>query len=618
MPERFRHPNKLVDAWRPFTGARDPENPGSVFARAIGRLRPGLSLQNAQRQLDEVSAGLEREMPRPQGWGIRLKPLAQFPAEAGNVQTSLYILLSAVGSVLLLACANVINMLLARSVVRQRELVIRSAIGASRWRLVRQAVVESGVLAIAGGSIATLTAIWAAPLLGLSLPRQFQGLFSVNDVSVDARALGFALAASMLAALVCGLVPAVRASQPQRLALVGASGSAAVPRRRLRTMLAAAEMALTLVLLVGVSLLVRSFIQHLRVNPGFDTAGLVVVDVNLPRSSYPSRSQQNVFYEELVAMARQLPGVRAATAAIGVPPSGGFAGWFEAEAVPVQGLPPMAAIAYVEADYFETLGIPLFAGRHFGPEDGPSSPRVAIISRAAARRFWPGGSALGQRIRTSPSGPWTMVVGEVGEVVMRDYASGLERFEVYQPLAQEVAPARSLVLRTSGDSRAALKVIVSRILEGGTPRRIRRISTVEETYGDLLDAPRFFAAIMGLFTVLALVLAAVGLYGVLAFSVSHRTQEIGIRMALGAAPSQVRRMVLGEAAISLTVGVAAGLIVAWWLTSFLKTLLYGITPHDPSALAGACLILVVVALAASYLPARRASKIDPAVALRSE
>jgi putative ABC transport system permease protein len=618
LPELFRYPNKLVDAWKPFTGARDPEDPGSVYAQAIGRLRPGLSIQNAQRQLDQVSARLNREMPRPEGWGAWIKPLAEPLGGTGNARTALYILLSAVGFVLLLACANVINMLLARSVVRQRELAIRSAIGASRWRLIRQVVVESGVLAIAGGSIATLAALWATPLLGLSLPENLRWLFQAQDASVDARVLGFALAVSTFAALACGLVPAARASRSQQVALLGGSGSAAAPRRRLRTTLAAAELALTLALLAGVSLLVRSFIQHARVNPGFDTAGLVVVDVNLPRSSFPARGQQNVFYDELLTMARQLPGVRAATMAIGVPPSGGFTGRFEAEDVPVQGVPPFASIAFVEPDYFETLGIPVFAGRRFGPEDGPSSPPVAIISRAAGRRFWPGQSAIGRRIRISPGGPWTTVVGEVGDVVMRDYASGFERFEVYQPLSQQVAPARSVVLRMSGDSRAALKVILSRILEGGTPRRLRRIGTVEEEYSDLLDTPRFFALIMGFFAVMAVVLAAVGLYGVLAYSVSHRTREIGVRMALGAAPSQVRRMVLGEAAISLIVGGTAGLIVAWWLTTFLKTLLYGITPHDPWAFAGACLMLVVVALAASYLPARRASKVDPAVALRSE
>ncbi|PYV08178.1 MAG: hypothetical protein DMG07_26550 [Acidobacteria bacterium] len=431
--------------------------------------------------------------------------------------------------------------------------------------------------------------------------------------------LAFAFAAALVAGVLSGLAPALRASRASVVEALGGTTPVVgrtLGHRRLASVFQAVQVGLTVVLLAGTGLMVNSFVRMMRSDPGFDVEKLVYFELSLSPKAYPGKAEQDAFFDQLVEGARVLPGVRAA--AVGTPPPVGSGGTFVPEGGETASeRPPLLTLHYVESGYFGVTGILLKAGRGFGPEDSPAGPPVAVIDEAAARRFWPGQGALGRRFRYSPYVPWITVVGVAGHVKTQDFASDAGSAAAYLPLTQEKsAPYRCLLVRTAGNPSPVLASVRAQIRALDPRQAVTRAGAVADLYDEPLVAPRFVLVLMSLFAVLALVTAAVGLYALLSYSVNQRRQEIGIRMALGADPAQVRRLVVRDALAPVAAGLASGIIGALWLTRFIGSLLYQVRPHDPATYAAVVLVLLGVAAIAAFIPARRATRVAPLEALR--
>ena len=643
-PPGFRHPGQSlqtdVEVWAPsgWSAApfRLPIPRGAYFFRgALARLKPGVTVGAAQRRLDALAESFRKEYPNDyrasDGWTPRVVPLQQ--DVVGATRPALVVLLAAVGFVLLIACANVANLLLARASARRREIAVRQALGAGRARLVRQLLTESLALSLAGGVVGLALAAWGVEALVRLAPANLPRL---TEIRVDVTVLLFTLGAALVTGVLFGLVPALQTAGGEMSASLkdSARGTSSGGGRRLRSVLVVAEFALALVLLTGAALLLRTLERLHRVDPGFRPHGLVTASMWLPQPNLPETGRyfknaaQVVLYRRILERVRAIPGVQAADGATRVP----FGGFPNMNPFVVEGRDPergglgTAEFASASAGYFGTMAIPLKRGRAFDTRDVETAAPVAVVSESFAKRFFPGEDAIGKRIAlgrgnaaaNGGNGPrWTEIVGVVGDV--KSSALDLEeRPAVYRPLEQAANLAFTLVIRTRLAAGPLAAAVESEIHSIDNELPLYAVRTMDEAMGRTLAQRRFAMRLLGLFAAAALLLSAVGISGVIAYSVSQRTQEIGIRMALGARPLDVRRMLLGEGARLAGLGVVIGLAGAFLLTRLMASLLYGVGPRDPLTFFVVPGVLAAVALAATDLPARRASRVDPIRALRGD
>jgi putative ABC transport system permease protein len=611
-----------VDIWAPFQtdttlGRRND------FLQVIGRLAPGATAETAEVELATIARRLEAEYPASNaGWGVELIGLHE--RIVGEIQPALLVFLGAVALVLLIACANVANLMLVRVAARERELTIRAALGASRRRLVRQLLTESVLLALAGGVLGLGLAVWGVSALRALDPGTLPRL---DAVRLDARALAFALVLSVGTGLLFGVVPAVRARRFDLrggLAEGGRALSGARSAARTRSALVLAEVALASVLLVGAALLLRSFVGLTRVDPGVSVDGILTARVTLPRSRYDDPARQVAFADALLDRARALPGVASAALGSAAPVDDAVPYWAIALAGVEQPPPDVVQDAVVyraSPEYFHTFGLPLIRGRLFEASDRTDRTPVAIVSQGLARRYWPGGDPVGSRLTfgdpTDSATSWMTVVGVVGDV-RQDGAVSPAYPQIYVPFAQLSNRSVVVALRT-GRNPLALAAPLKQALAGVDPSlALSQVTTMEQRVASTLARPRVNALLLAGFAATALVLAALGIYGVIAYSVVQRTRELGIRVALGASADAVLGMVMRQGLTPVMIGLAIGLGVAAAGSRVLRSLLYGVTATDLATYGAVAAFLTAVAAAASYVPARRAARSDPVQALRAE
>ena len=628
MPAGFGFPNE-ADVWIPLTLADDAHN---ATLQVVARLKPGVSIERARSEI----ALIGQRRPRRAGdweWNITLVSLNQ--AVASDVRTPLLVLFAAVGLVLLIACANVANLFLARATTRQREIAIRRALGASRTRVIRQMLTESVTMAVIGGAVGVLPAALGQSFVARAaslLPRSLGSpsvAAHVASAGIDGWVLGFTLAISVLTAVLFGLTPAIEASRAElnhSLKEAGRISATGRGRRYLQDGIVLTEVALALILLVGAGLLVRSFLHLMNVDPGFSPQNVLTLNISLPESRYSSALPMIAFEQQALERLSALPGVKSAGGVFGLPlGDGAIAGDFivEGQAAPAPGTQPfIAAKKVIGGDYFKAIGIPLLKGRYFDKHDSETAPHVVIVSQNLARHFWPRGDAIGKRLKPGFfNDAWCTVVGIVGDT--KQYSLGeTPSPSMYLPYAQAPAPFLmqdfTLVLRTASDP-ISLVAAARRAVQAVDPDMpVFDVATMEQLVYRSASEPRFNTALLGIFAALALVLAAVGIYGVMSYAVMQRTHEIGLRMALGAQASDVLHQVLRQGMLLAAGGIAVGMAGAWVVTRFLASLLFGVRPTDPITFALVPPILATVALVACLVPARRATKVDPMVALRYE
>jgi putative ABC transport system permease protein len=626
MPPKFKFPYGKFQLWVPLAHAPLNEMKRPSRFTAVARLRADVSLTAAQSRLDLIASQLNTAKPDPQGWGAKLQALDAKRVNRGP-RRALLVLLGAVGFVLLLACANAANLLLSRVTARQGEIAIRLALGAGRGRLLRQLLTESMLLALLAGAVGVLLAWWGVDLLTQLVPDELTFL-SVNEISLDRRVLLFTLGLSLLTGVGFGLLPALKSTRADlQQALKGASRAATADRaqHRLRRTLVIAEIALSLVLLIGAGLMMRTFLRLSSVPPGFDPHNLIAAALSLPPQRYQTLAQEEDFFAQLKARLLTRPDIAAVTVALGVPPQGGGIS-FNLD-VEVEGRTPepfdakqVLPSSQVDPDYFQTLRIPLLRGRSFGPEDTPNAPPVIIINEEMARHYWPNQSPVGQRLRFNKTGKWFMVIGVTGDVNLGKPGMGYSKMEVYYPWSQETrrGSQRTLIVRTASDASKLIPAVKNSIWALDKDQPIYQINRVESLLSDALAEPRFYLSLFSVFAGATLLLVSLGIYGVMSYLVSQRRHEIGIRIALGAQPRDVLRLVLGDGLWLIVTGLGCGVLTALALGRWLKNLLYEQSATDPLTYVLIALLLAGVALLACYLPARRATRVDPLIALRYE
>ncbi|MGH9401661.1 MAG: ABC transporter permease [Terriglobia bacterium] len=627
MPSSFQLPNLAPDLWTPL--ALTPAQLDPVRERdhqwlsMAARLRPGVTVAQAQTAMNGMARRLMREYPNdfPPHIGYGIKVVQLLPDLIGSTGKFLFVLLAAVGFVLLIACANVANLMLARASARSREMAVRAALGASRLRIVRQLLTESVLLAVAGGALGLWLAVWGVDLLRRIGPANVPRL---GQAGINGWVLIFTAAIALATGILFGLAPALQASQTslhESLKEGGRSTSEGVARQRVRSLLVIGEVALTLVLLVGGVLMIKSFVRLLDVNPGFDPHHVLTMQITLSDTQYAKPPQTAAFYHALLERVSRLPGVKAA-GAVDVLPFNNFgnSGSFFIEGEPAgQGvILPHADTRRVMPGLFSALRIPLRRGRFFTDADTASAPRVALIDDVLAKEYWPKQDPIGHRLAMASSSPeWYTVVGIVGNVRNRGF-SAPRKGVLYFPLAQRPKFHMSLVVRTASDPMALAGAVRQAVRSIDKQEPVYDVKTMEEYVSESVSNQRLSVFLLAVFAGLALILASVGIYGVISFSVSQRTHEIGIRMALGARQGDILRLVVGQGAILALAGVGVGIVAALGLTRLMASLLFGVRPNDAGTFVGVALVLIAVALLATYIPARRATKVDPLVALRYE
>ena len=600
----------------------------------LARLKPDVSLARAQAEMDVISDRLAKHYPEfNHGVGAEVKPLHDFAVQ--NVRQSLLVLVAAVGFVLLIACANVANLLLARAVGRQREIAIRSAIGASRLRIAGQLLMESVVLSVAGGGVGLLLAFWTVPLLTLLAGANSPG---AGTITIDPAALAFTIGVSIATGLLFGLAPALQTTRVDVSSAINEGGrgaAAGAGHHRLRSLLVVAEMALATVLLVGAGLLTKSLLRLQDVSTGFNAAGVLVADAPLSPVKYATAAQRNALVDRLRERLRALPGVALAEVATAPPFSGnGSTIHFNIAGRPPKGPEEYITTGYraVGEDYFRALGIPVVAGRAFSARDRDRSPAVAVVNETFVKRFFGAAAkqALGARAQlgTTPSptegpdgAPMMEIVGVVGDT-KQAFESTLQP-TLFVPYAQYPIDVLSgmyrnlsIVLKTAGDPAAVAGGLRAAMQRVDPDQPLVRVRTMEDAMAESVAQPRLRTMLLTLFSGVALLLSLIGVYGVMAYSVSERTHELGVRIALGASPADIRALVVGEGTRLALTGIAIGVVGALTASRALGALLFGVSATDPVTFVVAAASLAVAALAAAYAPARRASRIDPVVLLR--
>jgi putative ABC transport system permease protein len=592
------------------------------FLRVIGRLKPGVSGEQAQAEVSSIANQTQRQYPNSQPRVARAEPFKR--AIVGDAQLSLSVLLGAVFFVLLIASVNVANLLLARATEREREMAVRMALGAGRLRLIRQALTESALLALLGAALGWLLAQWGVGLIVALSP---ENLPRFDEISVDGRVLGFTLLMTCFSGLVFGLAPALQSWQVDlntTLKEGGRSGAEGFRRNRLRKLFIVSEFALALLLLIGAGLMIRSFLRLQRVAPGFTPDRVLTAQIVLPQSSYREAARVGAFQRQLLQRVQALPGAQSASVSMALPPDllimrNPFAVEGQTPS-PGQSL-PLAQQLLVSPDYFRTLGIQQRAGRAFTDADDASAPQVVIINEALARQYFPQQDPVGKRLQTgdySPTGPWLTIVGVVADVKY----SGLN--EAAQPTLytsfQQNLWWRSMYLavKADGDPLGLVNSVRNEVWALDRDLPVSQIKTMDQLMSDAVAEPRAYTLLLGIFGAVALLLAAIGIYGVMAYAVTQRTREIGVRVALGAQSADVLRLVVGAGMKLALLGMAIGLLAAFAMTRLMSNLLFNVSATDPITFALIALLLMGVALLACYLPARRATKVDPMIALRCE
>ena len=618
MPPDFHFLNTEIQAWIPLAldPASDWRNQGR-YLRSLARLKPGVSMRQAQAELEQVAKQLERDYPDyNKGWGVNLVPIHE--QIVGDIRPVLLVLLAAVAFVLLIACANVANLLLSRAAARQKELALRAALGAGRMRLIRQMLTESLLLALIGGAFGLFLAHWGLQLLLAFAPDNIPRL---REITIDPRVLGYTFAVSLFTGVIFGLVPAFQSSRPDlndalKERARGSSGRSCV----VRNLFVVTETALALILLVGAGLMLRSFSQLHQVKTGFDPESVLTLRVQLPMAKYREPQQRAEFFRRAQERLATLPGVKA-IGAISYLPLTGLASSTVFNLADRPDLSPSDSpgteVRIITPGYFSAMRIPLLKGRTFDERDGPDS-RVLVINETMARKFFPGRDPIGQRLivnwEPKVADEIIGVVGDVKETALADEANPA----IYWPHPREPYQFMNFVLRSQIDP-ARLSAAATREIHALDPEQpVSDIRTLDQVVSKSIARPRFNAFLLAIFAGVALVLASVGIYGVMSYSATQRTQEIGIRMALGAKPADILRLVVGHGMKLTLAGVVIGVLASLGLTRVIANLLFGVTATDLATFLSVSALLTIVALVANYIPARRATRLNPVVALRYE
>jgi putative ABC transport system permease protein len=606
-------PLEITPAWHDHTKL-------GRYLRVVGRLRPGVSFKQAQAQMDVLAADLAARYPAyNKEWGIALVPVRE--QLSGSFRPALLILLGAVGFVLLIACANISSLLLSRATRRGREIAIRIALGASRSRIARQLLAESVFLGLIGGTLGTLFAVWATRALLHSAPAS---LLDFAQASIDWRILTFAAGITLFASLLAGFLPSLLASQGEAAVALpegGRTSSAGRKQLLLRSVFVVAEISLALVLLAGSSLMIRSFFRLMNVDSGFQASHLLTFQISLPSTKYDDQARGS-FFTELLDNIRGLPGVVSVSADV-TPPFSGVGAATDFSIVGEGPLPVGEAhgtsVRVIEPDYFHTMGIPLLSGRMFSEREFAQQSNVVIINKALADNYFSGKNPIGQKliIDMKDENLPDEIIGVVGNVHLSDLASSPSPL-AYWPYPEIRYPSMTVLVRTAIPPMPLVASIREVLAQLDKDEPMAKIATMDELVGDSVARSRFITLLLSCFAGLALVLACIGIYGVMAYTVGQRTQEIGIRMALGAQRTDVLRLVVGQGFRLAAIGVILGIGVALALARLMTSLLYGVSAADPLTFAGVGAVLACVALLASYIPARRAMRVDPIVALRYE
>ena len=620
MPPGFYFRNREIDLWEPLglNPAQNYRKTSGRYMLSVARLKPGVTQRQAQSRMTAIAQRLETAYPEfDKNWTVAVESLQD--SLVREVKTSLIVLLCAVGLLLAVACANVANLLLARYTTRRQEMAVRASLGATRWRVVRQLLTESIVLGLAGGALGVLLARWAVTGLLALAPRD---LTRSANIAVDFRILLFAVGLSVLTGIFFGLAPSVIASRTNLANALNDSSRSSTSSGHLRAWLVGAEVALSVMLLAGAGLLFRSLIGLQKVDPGLDASGVLTFRVSLPAARYPE-SRRTQFFSQALERIEHLPGVRSASAVSYLPFTGDFAGTSVSIAgrpAPKPGEELYGVIRTVMPGYFRTMGIPLKRGRDFSAADNSqSTPYHFIVNETFVKRYLPGEEPLGKSISTwmDTKNPYGEIVGVVGDV--KEGSLDKEPMPtVYYIYSHLSYPGITLAVRSDGNPMSLAEPVRRIIRQLDSAQPVAEIRSMQEILGQTFARQRFSALLLSGFSIAALLLAAVGIYGVLAYSVSERTREIGVRVALGAEPGRIAALIIGGGARPVLAGIAVGIGGALALSTLLSSLLFGVGPRDPLTFVVVPIVLMNVALVAAYVPARRAARLDPMQALRTQ
>ncbi len=629
MPASFQFPvgfgylgkvlNDPIELYVPLAPTKKEAAHGNYSFFAIGRLKPGATIEQARAEMTTIEGRLEQQYPDT-NTGIGVSLVATREQTVKEIRPALLVLFGAVSFLLLIACANIANLLLARGASRQKEFAIRAALGASRARVLRLLLTESVLLSLAGGCLGLLLALWSTDALVALAP---DNLPRLHEVFIDGRVFGFTLAVSLATSILFGFIPAIHAAKPDLNEALkegsrGSTGSGAA--KRIRGALVSAEVALSLVLLIGAGLMIRSFFRLQQMNLGFNPDNALAVNLSLSPTRYPEDRQQAAFFHEAIERLQSLPGIQAAGATTGLPLTLNLSGTdfrIEGRPEPEAGKEMIVHTRSVSPGYFGTLGISLIKGRDFSDRDKRGAPGAAIINNELTRIYFPNEDPIGKRITFDDGGSWMSIVGIIDDVKQLGQDSAAKP-EVYFPFSQMTSSSMSLVVRTSSNPASVVASIKDQIQQIDKDLPITDVKTMRQLLAESVSGRRFNMLLLTIFGAVALILAAVGIYGVISYSVSQRTHEIGVRMALGADRRHVLKLVVGQGMWLALVGVLIGLGASFFLTRLMSTLLFGVTATDPATFAVISVVLTGVALAATLVPARRATKVDPMIALRYE
>jgi putative ABC transport system permease protein len=616
MPAEFRFPIDEIEVWMPahkYPNFKPERSAKGYFA--VARIREGVTIDEAQARLSGVAKNLADSYPENEGLGVQVKELREVLVD--SIRPALYLLLGAVGFVLLIACANTANLLMARGADRQREVAVRMALGAGRKRVVRQLLTESLVLATLGGVAGLFLAWWGiAALASIEIPIPMLG-----EIALDGRVLAFNFVVAAVTGIVFGLAPAFQLSKSDlNEALKSGRTSGGLGRHRARSTFVVVQVALSLILLVGSGLLIRSFAQLLQVDPGFDPRNLLSMEYRLPRNKYPEEAAQAAFHLRVAEQARQVPGVISAAVVNGLPFSGngyGAIALLPDQEPPPKGQEPRAITLSISPGYLETMGIPLLSGRALADTDGPNALPVILVNKTMARKYWRDADPIGKQVHFPEAELTATVVGIVGDA--KQYALDEDQQpQAYVSYAQEPGIFATLVARTNGDPMSFSAAVRQAVWSVDSEQPVWKIRSVESLIERDLAIAKQITSLMGIFGFVAMTLAALGIYGVISYSVSQRTQEIGVRMALGAGKRDVLRLVVGSGLLLTSIGIVVGVGAALGLSQLMTGLLFGVSATDPLTFVVVPVVLAVVAFMACYVPARRAARVEPTVALRYE
>jgi len=641
MPESYAFPSR-VEMWVPagqlsdLPGWQQRGNHPGLYG--VGRLKPGTTAEQAEADLNNIAANLEKQYPDSNtGNRVRMRPLVEI--FISDVRRALWVIFGAVGFVLLIACANIANLLLARATARKKEMAIRTAVGASRWRIARQLLTESILLSLIGGSTGLLLARWGVDLILYVSP---DAIPRSREIGLNWTVLAFTVGVSFLTGILFGLIPAIQAGDVDVHETLKESGRSMSGRQWLRSSLVVVEVATTLVLLIGAGLMIRSFYLLQKVNPGFSHEQLTSFSVSLAQKKYETQEARGVFYNHLLENIRALPGVESVAAASGLPL--GNNGWqtgflIEGQPEPPRDQTPLMEACLVTPDYFRTMNIPVLRGRVFTDHDDRShlagrdlsklteiqrniaGVNKIVIDEDFAKRYWPNGDAIGKRVKwgTDPAAPMLEVIGVVGRVKMESLNQNSDRVQGYFAFNQfPGGGSMTVIMKGASDPNLLISSARSAVKAIDPDQPIYSPRTMDEIRAESVAPERLNLTLLSLFAGIALILAIVGIYGVMSYSVTQRTHEIGIRMAIGARPVDVFKMILGHGMKLALIGVAIGLAGAFGLTRLMATMLFGVGPTDATTFAGISVLLISVALLACYLPGRRATKVEPTISLRYE